>query len=96
MPCPLPGPSRMPYPRCPAPRATAHLVADDTQDRPAYPRRAQGEREVGDAYAAKGEWDPRKEPDYAYYRIEPQELRAWGTVPELKGRLLMKGGRWLV
>ncbi|WUH91573.1 pyridoxamine 5'-phosphate oxidase family protein [Streptomyces sp. NBC_00433] len=52
---------------------------------------------VGDAFAAKDGWDPRKEPDrYDFYRVALVELRAWGTVAELKGRLLMKDGRWLV
>ncbi|WP_073501934.1 pyridoxamine 5'-phosphate oxidase family protein [Actinacidiphila paucisporea] len=52
---------------------------------------------VGDAFAAKGGWDPRKDPDrYDFYRVALDQLRAWGTVPELKGRLLMKDGRWLV
>lgn len=52
---------------------------------------------VGDAFAAKDGWDPRKAQDrYDFYRVALEQLRAWGTVPELKGRLLMKGGRWLV
>lgn len=52
---------------------------------------------VGDAFAAKDGWDPRKDPEpYDFYRVAPRQLRAWGTVPELRGRLLMKGGRWLV
>jgi hypothetical protein len=50
-----------------------------------------------DAFAAKDGWDPRKDPDpYAFYRVAPEALRAWGTVPELKDRLLMKDGRWLL
>jgi hypothetical protein len=52
---------------------------------------------VGDAFAAKGGWDPRTEPEpYDFYRVAPDTLRAWGTVPELKGRLLMRSGAWLV
>lgn len=52
---------------------------------------------VGDAFAAKGGWDPRQDPDrYDFYRVAFDALRAWGTVAELKGRLLMKDGRWLV
>jgi hypothetical protein len=52
---------------------------------------------VGDAFAAKDGWDPRKEQDrYDFYRVGLEQLRAWGTVPELKGRLLMKAGHWLV
>jgi hypothetical protein len=52
---------------------------------------------VGDAFAGKDGWDPRADAErYDFYRVEPRQLRAWGTVPELRGRLLMKGGRWLV
>lgn len=52
---------------------------------------------VGDGFAAKDGWDPRTDPErYDFYRVEPRQLRAWGTVAELKGRLLMKRGRWLV
>ncbi|MGW5352476.1 pyridoxamine 5'-phosphate oxidase family protein [Streptomyces sp. NPDC004031] len=52
---------------------------------------------VGDSFAAKDGWDPRKDPEpYHFYRVAPRQLRAWGTVPELRDRLLMKAGRWLV
>ncbi|WP_329175766.1 pyridoxamine 5'-phosphate oxidase family protein [Streptomyces sp. NBC_01477] len=52
---------------------------------------------VGDAFAAKDGWDPRKEPDrYDFYRVAPTALRAWGTVPELKDRLLLNHGTWLL
>jgi hypothetical protein len=52
---------------------------------------------VGDAFAAKDGWDPRKEPDrYDFYQVGLDTLRAWGTVDELKGRLLMRNGSWLV
>ncbi|MEV6005608.1 pyridoxamine 5'-phosphate oxidase [Streptomyces sp. NPDC051976] len=52
---------------------------------------------VADAFTAKGDWDPRESPQrYDWYRVEPRALRAWGTVPELAGRLLMRDGQWLV
>lgn len=52
---------------------------------------------VGDAFAAKDGWDPRRESvPYDFYRVTPRVLRAWGTVAEMKGRLLMRGGAWLV
>jgi len=52
---------------------------------------------VGDGFTAKDGWDPRLEPvPYDFYRVTPQVLRAWGTVAELKGRLLMRDGAWLV
>lgn len=52
---------------------------------------------VGDGFAAKDGWDPRKDTArYDFYRVAPVALRAWGTVPELTGRLLMRDGAWLV
>ncbi|MEW2519904.1 pyridoxamine 5'-phosphate oxidase family protein [Actinacidiphila alni] len=52
---------------------------------------------VGDAFAAKDGWDPRQDTArYDFYRVEPVALRAWGTVAELNGRLLMRDGTWLV
>lgn len=52
---------------------------------------------VGEAFAAKGGWDPRTEPErYDFYRVTLDTLRAWGTVPELKGRLLLRDGAWLL
>ncbi|WP_394816028.1 pyridoxamine 5'-phosphate oxidase family protein [Streptomyces gibsoniae] len=53
--------------------------------------------EVGDAFAAKDGWDPRKDhQSYAFFQVTPQVLQAWGTVPEMSGRTLMRDGKWLV
>lgn len=53
--------------------------------------------EVGDAFAAKGGWDPREDhPSYVCFRVVPEFLQAWGTVPEMPGRTLMRAGKWLV
>jgi len=53
--------------------------------------------EVGDAFAAKGGWDPREDHhSYVFFRVAPQLVQAWGTVPELAGRTLMRDGKWLV
>ncbi|GAA1352924.1 pyridoxamine 5'-phosphate oxidase family protein [Streptomyces beijiangensis] len=53
--------------------------------------------EVGDAFAAKDGWDPREDhPSYVWFRVVPEFLQAWGTVPELAGRTLMREGKWLV
>lgn len=53
--------------------------------------------EVGDAFAAKDGWDPRKDhPSYVFFQVTPQVLQAWGTVPEMAGRTLMRDGKWLV
>lgn len=52
--------------------------------------------EVGDAFAAKTGFDPREigEP-YPFFRVRPQRIQAWREVNELKGRDLMRDGRWL-
>jgi hypothetical protein len=53
--------------------------------------------EVGDAFAAKDGWDPRKDhSSYVFFRVTPQVLQAWGTRSEMTGRTLMRDGRWLV
>lgn len=52
--------------------------------------------ELGDAFAAKTGFDPRKLSGYRYYRVYPQRLQAWREVNELEGRDLMRGGTWLV
>ncbi|MGH3310951.1 MAG: pyridoxamine 5'-phosphate oxidase family protein [Streptomyces sp.] len=53
--------------------------------------------EVGDAFAAKDGWDPREDhPSYVFFQVTPQVLQAWGTVPELAGRTLMRDGKWLL
>lgn len=53
--------------------------------------------EVGDAFAAKTGFDPRREPEpYLYFRIHPQRVQAWREANELRGRVLMRDGRWIV
>ncbi|MEU5158903.1 pyridoxamine 5'-phosphate oxidase family protein [Streptomyces sp. NPDC020875] len=52
---------------------------------------------VGDAFAAKDGWDPRRDhPSYVFFQVTPQVVQAWGTVSEMAGRTLMRGGKWLV
>jgi hypothetical protein len=54
-------------------------------------------KEVGDAFAAKTGFDPRRLRDpYLYFRIQPRRLQAWREANELTGRELMRGGDWLV
>jgi len=54
-------------------------------------------RGVGDSFAAKDGWDPREDPDpYDFYEVRPRVIRVWGTAAEMKGRLLMRDGEWLV
>ena len=52
--------------------------------------------EVGDAFAAKTGFDPRRLTGYRYFRIHPQRLQAWREANELAGRELMAGGQWRV
>jgi hypothetical protein len=53
--------------------------------------------EVGDAFAVKTDFDPRRETgSYLYFRVHPERLQAWREANELAGRELMRGGRWLV
>ncbi len=53
--------------------------------------------EVGDAFASKTGFDPRRlTNDYLYFRVQPQRLQAWREANELKGRDLMRDGEWLV
>lgn len=52
---------------------------------------------VGDAFTAKDGWDPRKShSSYVWFRVAPELLQAWGTVSEMPGRTLMRGGKWLL
>lgn len=53
--------------------------------------------EVGDAFAAKTGFDPRRlTSPYHYFRIRPQRVQAWREANELKGRDLMLDGKWVV
>jgi hypothetical protein len=53
--------------------------------------------DVGDAFAVKTGFDPRKlASSYLYFRIHPQRLQAWREANELKDRELMRGGDWVV
>ena len=52
---------------------------------------------IADAYAAQSDWDPRQAGDgYVYLVLAPTRIQAWREVNELRGRLLMRDGRWLV
>lgn len=50
---------------------------------------------AGDFAAAAG-FDPREDKDSLYLHVRPQRLQAWREVNELKGRTLIRDGRWLV
>ncbi|WP_328904775.1 pyridoxamine 5'-phosphate oxidase family protein [Streptomyces sp. NBC_00234] len=51
---------------------------------------------TGDAFAAKTGFDPSglDEP-YQYFLIRPRRIQAWREANELRGRDLMRDGRWL-
>ncbi|MHA6618481.1 pyridoxamine 5'-phosphate oxidase family protein [Pseudonocardia sp. DLS-67] len=52
--------------------------------------------EVGDAFAAKTGFDPRRySAPYLYFRVRPRRVQAWREVDEHDGRDLMRDGRWL-
>ncbi|MDN3255819.1 pyridoxamine 5'-phosphate oxidase family protein [Streptomyces sp. MA25(2023)] len=47
-------------------------------------------------FAAKTGFDPRElATPYLYFRVRPQRVQAWREANELKGRDLMRDGRWL-
>jgi Pyridoxamine 5'-phosphate oxidase len=53
--------------------------------------------EVGDAFAAKTGFDPRRlSNSYLFFRIHPLRIQAWREANELEGRDLMRNGEWLV
>ena len=42
-------------------------------------------------------WDPRQDhPSYVFFRVVPRTVQAWGTVPEMLARTLMRDGTWLL
>jgi hypothetical protein len=46
--------------------------------------------EVGDAFAAKAGFDPRRLGSYLFFRIHPVRIQAWRESNELAGRELMQ------
>jgi hypothetical protein len=51
----------------------------------------------GEAYAAQGDWDPRQiGAPYVFAILRPERIEAWREENELRGRLLMRDGAWLV
>ncbi|MFH8369499.1 pyridoxamine 5'-phosphate oxidase family protein [Streptomyces sp. NPDC018031] len=52
--------------------------------------------ETGDAFAARTGFDPRElDGRYQYFSIRPRRIQAWREANELRGRDLMRDGRWL-
>lgn len=51
---------------------------------------------TGDAFAAKTGFDPRElDEPYRYFLIRPRRIQAWREANEVRGRDLMRDGRWL-
>ncbi|MFG2518278.1 pyridoxamine 5'-phosphate oxidase family protein [Streptomyces sp. NPDC048527] len=52
--------------------------------------------DVGDAFAEKTGFDPRRQTsEYLYFRVTPQRVQAWREANELAGRELMREGEWI-
>jgi len=50
---------------------------------------------LADAFAARLNWDPRREPQpYVFFTLTPYFIQAWRDVEELTGRTIMRGGVW--
>lgn len=52
--------------------------------------------QLGKAYAAQADWDPRGLAGYIFLVLRPTRIQAWRESNELAGRLLMRDGEWLV
>lgn len=52
--------------------------------------------QLGRAYAAQADWDPRGLAGYIFLVLRPIRIQAWRESNELAGRLLMREGEWLV
>ncbi|WP_194408625.1 pyridoxamine 5'-phosphate oxidase family protein [Microbacterium cremeum] len=52
--------------------------------------------QLGEAYAAQADWDPRGLAGYTFLVLRPTRIQAWRESNELAGRLLMRDGEWLV
>ena len=52
--------------------------------------------QLGDAYAAQTDWDPRRSQGYMFLVLRPVRIQAWREANEIPGRTLMRDGRWLV
>jgi hypothetical protein len=52
--------------------------------------------ELGAAYAAQADWDPRRSTGYVFLVLRPVRVQAWRESNEIPGRTLMRDGAWLV
>jgi hypothetical protein len=51
--------------------------------------------DLGSAYAAQADWDPRGSAGYVFLVLRPERIQAWREADEIAGRTLMRGGTWL-
>jgi hypothetical protein len=52
--------------------------------------------DLGAAYAAQADWDPRPLEGYVFLVLRPERVQAWREADEIAGRTLMRRGSWLV
>jgi general stress protein 26 len=69
-------------------RDVVHITATADRTQPT-PTEAQ-------AFVTKAGFDPRPRPNYPFIRLTPTKIQAWQEVNEMKGRLLMQDGTWLL
>jgi hypothetical protein len=52
--------------------------------------------DLAERYADQADWDPREAgPGYLYLVLRPERIQVWREADELKGRTVMREGRWL-
>ena len=51
--------------------------------------------ELGEAYAAQADWDPRGLPGYVYLVLRAERVQAWRESNEIAGRTILRAGEWL-
>lgn len=51
--------------------------------------------ELGPAYAAQADRDPRESEGYLFLVLRPIRIQAWREANEIPGRTLMRDGTWL-
>jgi hypothetical protein len=58
---------------------------------------AEAPSRLAGGYAAQSDWDPRDAGGgYVYLVLRPERIQAWREANELPGRVLMRGGTWVV
>lgn len=51
--------------------------------------------ELGAAYVAQADWDPRNSDGYVFLVLRPVRMQAWRESNEIPGRTIMRDGAWL-